>query len=255
VPQYAANYVELPAGAAGLTFSGDASVLLLSAPSDGGGAVWWSNRGDSLDSRLTRRLDLSGLDEATMKFSAWYDVEDQFDFVYLSVSQDGGGTWQILPGQHATPDRRTGNNYGAGWTGSSGPDWLEEEVDLTPFVGGEVLLRFEYVTDQSYNGHGFAFRDLRIPQLALDEPGGLDAPWLAEGWVRVDAAIPERWNLRLVQWTRGGVSVDTVAVDGDGNATAPLDEHATRRTLVIAPTAPRTLVPANYSVTVSPDNP
>jgi hypothetical protein len=254
VPQYAANYVELPSGAASVTFSGDASVQLLAAPMDGG-SIWWSNRGDSLDSRLTRRLDLTGLEEATMRFSVWYDVEDRFDFVYLSASQDGGRTWRVLPGQHTTADRGTGNNFGVGWTGSSGPDWVDEEVDLTPFVGAEVLLRFEYVTDQSYNGHGFAFKDLRIPQLGLDEPGAVDGPWQAEGWVRVDAPIPERWNVRLVQWTRGAISVDPVAVDTDGNATATLDENAARRTLVIAPTAPRTLVRANYSVSVSLESP
>jgi immune inhibitor A len=251
VPQYAANYVDLPLVAGTAAFSGDTSVPLLSAPIDLNGA-WWSNRGDSLDSRLTRRLDLTGVDDATLHFSAWYDLENQFDYVYLSASRDGGRTWQILPGQHTTPDQATGNNFGPGWTGSSGSDWVDEEVSLTPFVGSEIQLRFEYVTDQSYNAQGFAFKDFRIPELGIDETGASDDAWLAEGWVRVDAPIVERWNLRLVRWMRGGVSVTPVPVAADGTATFALDERATRATLVIAPTAPRTLVPANYSVTIAP---
>jgi hypothetical protein len=251
VSQYAADYVDLPSTPGTATFSGDASVALLPASIDSAG-VWWSNRGDSLDSRLTRHVDLSGVDQATLHFSAWYDLEDHFDFVYLSASTDNGRTWHVLPGQHTTPDHGVGNNYGDGWTGSSGPDWLDEQVDLTPYVGSDVMLRFEYVTDQSYNGSGFAFKDLHIPEIGLDEPGAVEDAWNAEGWMRVDAPIPEHWNLRLVRTTRAGTSVDEVPVDAEGNASFALDETARRSVLVIAPTAPRTLLTANYSVSLAP---
>ncbi|MCA1648139.1 MAG: immune inhibitor A, partial [Chloroflexi bacterium] len=251
VPQYAANYVDLPAGPGTATFSADGSVPLLAASVDAG-SVWWSNRGDSLDTRLTRHLDLRRVADATLHFQAWYDLEDQFDYVYLSASRDGGRTWQILPGVHTTPDSATGNNYGSGWTGSSGATWVDEDVDLTPLVGSDSLLRFDYVTDQSYNGQGFAFRDVSVPSLEVDEPGAIETPWQAEGWVRVDAPLAENWNVRLVRWTPQGVLVDPVPVDPDGTATFALDETATRSTLVIAPTAPRTLLPANYSLSVSP---
>jgi hypothetical protein len=251
LPQYAANYVDLPPGASGATFSGDAAVPLLAAPTDASG-VWWSNRGDSMDSRLTRRVDLRGVTEATLNFRAWYDLEDQFDYVYLSASSDGGKTWHVLAGRQTTPDRATGNNYGVGWTGSSGSSWVDEEVDLTPFAGSEVLLRFEYVTDQSFNGQGFALKDVTIPQIGLDEAGAVENGWTAEGWVRVDGPVPEHWNLRLVRWTAGGVAVESVPVGADGSATLALDPAASRSTLVIAPTATRTLLPASYSLAASP---
>lgn len=255
VPQYATNYVELPSGDGTLDFSGDSVVPLL-APADPApepaDPVWWSNRGDGMDARLTRRLDLRGLTEATAQFRAWFDLEDKFDYVYLSASRDGGATWQVLPGRQTTPDAETGNNYGAGWTGGSG-GWIDEQVDLTPVVGSEVLLRFEYVTDQSYNGQGFAFRDFRVPELGVSEPGANEGAWSAEGWLRVDAPVPERWNLRLVRWLPGGVVVDSLPVSGDGHASAALDPAATRAVLVVAPTAPRTLVPANYQVSVGSD--
>jgi hypothetical protein len=250
VSQYAANYVDLAPGAASATFAGETTVPLLDAPLDGG--AWWANRGDSLDSRLTRHVDLTGLTEATLRFEAWYDLESDFDFVYLSASRDGGQTWQVLAGRHAVEDKATGNNFGRGWTGSSGAEWVDEEVELTPFAGSDVLLRFEYVTDQSYNGPGFALRNVTIPELNLSEPGAAEGPWTAEGWLRVDAPIPQRWNLRLVRWTPAGVVVDPIGVGLDGSGTFPLDETATRTTLVIAPTAPRTLVPANYTLTLNP---
>jgi hypothetical protein len=250
IPQYAANFIDLPAGAGTATFSADASVPLLPASMDAGG-MWWSNRGDNMNTRLTRQLDLSGVADATMHFQAWYDLEDQFDYTYLSVSRDGK-TWQVLPGMQTTSDAATGNNYGPGWTGSTASNWIDEEVDLTAFVGSTIELRFDYVTDQSNNGHGFAFKDLSVPQLGLGETGAVEAAWRAEGWLRVDAPVSERWNLRLVRWTPGGVQVGPVPVGADGTATFALDETATRSTLVLAPTAPQTLVPANYSLLVSP---
>jgi immune inhibitor A len=250
VPQYAADYVDLPTTASTVTFSGDASVPLVPVQIDNSG-VWWSNRGDSLDSRLTRPVDLTGVDQATLHFSVWYDVEEHFDFIYLSASKDNGRTWQVLHGQHTVPDHNAGNNYGEGWTGSSGTDWVDETVDLSPFAGSNVLLRFEYVTDQSYNGPGFAFKDVHIPEIGLDEPGAVEDAWNAEGWMRVDAPIPERWNLRMVRTSRAGTTVDAVPVDADGNATINLDASARRNVLVIAPTAPRTLASGNYSVNVA----
>jgi immune inhibitor A len=254
VPQYAANYVDLPQGHGTAMFNGDTSVPLVAAAPDASG-VWWSNRGDSMDSRLTRHVDLRGVAAATLAFQAWYDLEDQFDYVYLSASSDGGKTWHILPGRQTTPDQATGNNYGVGWTGTSGPtgpSWVDEEVDLTAFAGSEILLRFEYVTDQSFNGQGFAFRGVSIPQLGIDEPGAAEGAWVAEGWVRVDAPVPEHWNLRLVRWTPGGITVDSVPASADGSATFALDPTASRSTLVIAPTAPRTLLSGNYSVAIGP---
>ncbi|HEV7664497.1 MAG TPA: hypothetical protein VGQ62_13235 [Chloroflexota bacterium] len=250
VPQYAANYVELPPGPGTVTFSGDTDVALLGTNVDGG--VWWSNRGDSMDTRLTRALDLRGVGEATLTFRAWYDLEDQFDFVYLSASNDGGRTWRVLPGVQSRADGATGNNFGVGWTGSSGGAWIDEAVDLTAFAGDDVVVRFEYVTDQSYNGHGFALRDVQVAAIGLQQPGAVDSGWTPEGWVRVDAPVPEDWHLRVVRWTSNGPLVEPLTVAADGTATFALDETATRQVLVIAPTAPRTLVQGNYSVAVGP---
>jgi hypothetical protein len=250
VPQFAAEYVDLAPGGGTATFSGSAMVPLTEAPTETG--AWWSNRGDSIDSRLTRSIDLTGVSEATAQFQTWYDLESEFDFAYLSASRDAGQTWQVLSGRHTTHDQATGNNYGRGWSGSSGSAWVDEEVDLTPFAGSEVLVRFEYVTDQSYNGQGFLVRDFAVPAIGLSEPGAVDDAWTAEGFVRLDSPVPQRWNLRLVRWRPDGTFVDPLGVALDGTAAFPLDPVATRSTLVIAPTAPKTLVPANYSLTLSP---
>src|SRR5947209_20385936 len=109
-----------------------------------------------------------------------------------------------------------------------------------------MLVRLEYVTGLSYNAQGFAFKDVRIPEINLEESGAREMGWMPEGWVRVDGPVPEHWNLRIVRWTSTGVSVDPLPVGADGTASFALDPRATRSTLVIAPAAPRTLLSANY---------
>ena len=62
---------------------------------------------------------------------------------------------------------------GHGYTGASGgrsvARWVREEVDLTPFAGSSVKLRFEYVTDGGVNIKGFAIDD-RIAHAAKWQP-------------------------------------------------------------------------------------
>jgi hypothetical protein len=248
--QYAADYVELPVSAGHADFAGDPTVAVLGAPDATGGGMWWSNRADDLDSRLTRRLDLRRVTAATAHFRAWYDVEQRFDYVYVSGSVDGGATWRMLAGRASTPDDSVGNGFGEGWTGTSGgggtPTWVDEQVDLSPLVGHDALLRFEYVTDQAYNGGGFALADFAVPELDLNEPGAVEGSWSADGWVRVDGPLPEHWQVRLVRWLDGGVAVDAQPVGADGRASFPLDPSARREVLVIAPTALRTLEPGRY---------
>jgi hypothetical protein len=249
LPQFATDYLQLTVGAGTLNFLGETTVPVIGAARDNAG-VWWSNRGDTIDSRLTRDLDLRAVSSATLRFKAWYDLEDRYDFVYLSASRDDGQTWEVVPGVHTRADSDTGNNFGPGWTGSSGDMWADEEVDLSGYAGGQVLLRFDYVTDQSYTGQGFAFKDVAVAQLGLFEPGA-GRGWDSEGWVRVDAPLPERWNVRIVRWTSDGVQVDAVPVGEDGQGHAELDPMAYRQILVVAPSTRRTLMRGAYDVSVS----
>ncbi len=255
VPQYAASYVELPPTPGRIAFSGQPTVPLL--PSLGtAGAVWWSNRGDNVDSTLTRPLDLCGLGHATARFRVWYDLEDGFDFAYLVASRDGGQTWQTVPGRFTRRDDSIGNGYGDGWTGVSGggstPAWVDEEADLSGYTGQEILLRFEVLTDQGYSARGFALDTFEVPELGIVEPGGEPNAWGAAGWLRVDAPLPERWLLRLVTWAPDGVHVDPLAVDARGWAQTDLADGLTRAVLVVAPAAPRTLEPGRYELSAAP---
>jgi hypothetical protein len=254
VPQQAASYVEVAPGAHSVSVTAETAVPLLPALDAAHPRLWWSNREDSMDSRLTREVDLRGVGTATLTFQAWYDLEQDFDFAYVEASADGGRTWTVLPGRATHADVALGNSIGEGWTGMSGgglaPAWISEQVDLSRFAGQQILLRFECLTDQGYSARGFAVADVAVPEIGWTDEAGSGQGWDSAGWLVVNAPIPQPWGIRLVRWTPDGITVESMPVHPDGQASAALTGNEDRIVLVVVPQAPRTLEPASYRVQV-----
>ena len=77
-----------------VTFTGEGATPLLPVEPFSGGACWWGNTGDSLHSSLTRTVDLTNVSEATLRYQAWWEIEEHWDRGYVSVSTDGGESWR-----------------------------------------------------------------------------------------------------------------------------------------------------------------
>jgi immune inhibitor A len=258
VHQYGADYIELRSGGpADLVFEGAATVPLVDATPTSGRSLWWSNRADGLDSTLTRRVDLTGVTSATLRFNVWYETERDFDFVYVLASTDQGTTWRVLQGAHAANDDTNGYALGPGYTGKSGvertgagnPSWIAETVDLSSLAGRDVLVRFEYVTDQGFNLRGALLDDITIPEIGFLDDAESDAGWTADGFLRSDNTIPQTWSLQLVE--RGSDGITTVRAlrpDADGKVVQPIPSLGTdeRAVLVVSGLAPRTLETARF---------
>ena len=256
VHQYAARYYALPTAAAGadLAVASAPTTVLVPAPSRPG-SFWWSNRSDSGDSRLTRELDLTRVNSATLRFATWYDLERDFDYAYVAASTDGGATWVTLPGRYSTAADPNGANLGVGYTGKSGgsapAEWVDESVDLSAYAGRRVLLRFEVVTDDAYNGAGFCVDDMRV-----DEIGWRDGPeaagWQAEGFLRIANRIPERLDVRIVGLFGHEVRLYPVPLDRDGAGRVRLPDElsqADRAAVVVTSHTPITPAPVDFALT------
>ncbi len=250
VHQFAADYLEIEPPAGGATFRFDGADEVTVGPPSVDGPFWWSDRGDSIDSRLTREFNLRGLQLATLRYQVWFDIERGWDYGYVAASSDGGRTWRALPGRHTTDYNPVGAGYGPGYTGASGsgaPQWLQEEVDLTSFAGAKVLVRFEYVTDDSANLPGLAVDDIEVPELGFHDTAEIDAGWQPEGFRRVQAPLPQRFLLQLVE--RGQPSqVTRVEVSAANQAEVRLTGPAT---IVVAAITDGTteLAPYRWSLT------
>ncbi len=258
VSQYGADYVKLQGrGAININFAGQAEAPLTNAAPQGA-TSWWSNRGDQSTSTLTRAFDLRSLTSATLTFSTWYDIEDGWDYAYVAASTDGGQRWQILRGRNTTADDPVGNAFGPGWTGISGggdtPEWVDEQVDLTPFAGKEVLIRFQMVTDDAVNHAGMLVDNIAIPELGFaDDSEAGPGDWKAAGWILTDNSVTQRWLVQFISVAGDRVTVQRMPVGADGRGQLTINNlgDLDKAILVISALAPVTTEAATYSYEIT----
>ena len=160
-----------------------------------------------------------------------------------------------------------GNALGPGYTGRSGgqnsvgaqnegtvadsAEWVRESIDLGPWCGNKVTLRFEYVTDDAINHAGLCLDDVGIEAIGfLDDVERGEEDWETRGFLRHDNQLPQRFSVQLV--TVGDeVSVRSLWVDQSGRGAmtvAPPAEAAARILLIVSAITPITTELADYSL-------
>jgi hypothetical protein len=254
VNQYASLHVELRSDTdLRMNFEGSTKARMIAADPHSGQYFWWSNRGDTANTRLTREVDLSSVSSATLKYWTWFDIEEDWDYAYLTVSTDGGETYQTVKTPSSTERNPNNSNLGWGYTGDSGGDstarWIQESVDLTPFAGEKVLLRFEAVTDLAVNLSGLAIDDIEIPELGFKDDAETDTGWTAEGWVRTNNFVPQNFIAQIVGFGKdGSTTVTRLPLNPDNTAAWDLPMSQWKvGVLILSATAVKSSEPALFT--------
>lgn len=250
--QFGASYIQLNCtGQRTLQFEGASEVNLLPEDPHSGDFAFWSNQGDESQTSLSRSFDLTGVDgPVELRYWTWYDIETDYDYLYLQVSEDGK-KWSLLAPPACTDYNPTGANYGCAYNGQSG-EWIEETVDLSGYAGKQVWLRFTYVTDAAVNGEGMLIDDLSIPAIGYQTDFETDdGGWQAEGFARIQNRLPQSFRLALIyegnqnqvevlDWIPGEIL--SVPID--------FDQHD-QVTLVISGTTRFTRQPGAYRIQIN----
>lgn len=256
LPQYGMDYVELKdvEQAATLHFEADGVTPLLPTDVPAGGC-WWTNRGDDTSSSLTRSVTVpaagSGTTAPELTFDLWYDIEEDWDYLYVEISTDGGQAWEVLPADGTTDTNPLGNSYGHGYTGKSG--WEKIDVPLSDYAGSAILVRFHYVTDDAIHGIGACVRDMAM---SWEPAGASDLDWQPDGFVRVNNQVRQDWIVWVIRdgaqptATRMELAWDAEAQRYAGHAPLPAATDGERLVVAVAPVAPATLERAHYRLSV-----
>ncbi len=270
VNQYGVDYIKVQSKVpVSFSFSGSTQTVLMDTQAYSGKYLWWSNREDESDARLTRIIDLRTASAAELRFWAWYHIEEDWDYAYVVVGTTDSGTipsdlnstairWEILDDGDlgCRANNPNGNNFGCGLTGGSDV-WEQLSADLSAYVGQEIALRFEYVTDAAVNQSGFALDDVEVivdgQTLFFDDMETHNGDWIAEGFVRHANILPQTWIVQVV-------------IDGDepqverllmqngtsGTWTIPLDRQQSEAIITVSALAPVTTEVATYEILLEP---
>ncbi len=252
--QYGTHYIEmgtsLKDGTLLFTFQGPGHNRIIPVDVPAGGC-WWSNNGDSVTSTLTREFDLTAAGEVTLSYDAWYSIEEEWDYVYLQVSIDGGERWDILETRHTSAANPIGVAFGPGYTGDS-DGWISEEVDLSAYAGQSVLVRFQYVTDDALNDIGMCLKDLTV---SGDGVRPTDMGWTGDGFVLIENFVRQEFIVQLIQKGetnrvfRMPLNLDSSGV-WQGELKLEPYQGLERTMVAITPTAPATRQKVGYLLEV-----
>ena len=255
VHQYGVDYLRINCqGDFTLLFEGSTETKVVPVDPISGEYYFWSNKADEADMTLTRTFDFREHDgPLTLNFWTWFDLEEDYDYAYVEVSEDGE-IWEILVTPSGTVEDPSGNSYGWGYNGVSGR-WIEESVDLTEYAGKEVQIRFEYVTDAAVNGEGMLIDNISIPEIGYfsDFESGSDE-WESAGWVRIKNELPQHYGLALI--TFGDETIVTnISLQPDTTAEIPisLNEDTDEAVLVVTGLTRYTRQKAAYRIEIIDD--
>ncbi len=187
VSQYGADYIEIACDMPyTINFQGTYEVGVLPQDPYSGDYAFWSNKGDESDMTITQTFDFSNVSgDIEMSYYTWYDLEEDYDYLYL-VASENGEDWQIIETPSCTTEDPSGNSFGCGYNATTS-SWIEETVDLSQFAGKEVQLRFEYITDAAVNGEGMMLDDVSIPAIDYFTDFEIGRWWLGIGWLGQDS--------------------------------------------------------------------
>lgn len=191
----------------------------LATPAEGT-RQWWSGSGDNLSNTLTRDVDLTGKSSASLALKGWYDIEENYDYLYTEVSTDGGATWTAVDGTiGGAPLPRDASGKPA-LTGTAA-SYQDMVLPLDAYAGKSVKLRFRYQSDGGVAQKGFLADAITLTAdgatVFSDGAESGDNGWTANGFTAKGSTFSEEYAQYYIAENRQYVSYDKTLKVGPYN--------------------------------------
>ncbi|MEM7801151.1 MAG: hypothetical protein AAF633_18305, partial [Chloroflexota bacterium] len=248
--QFSSRYIALDGGKIHhLSFAGDTLHELAPIPPyaehAAGSLVWYAPPANKLNSKLVTEIDLTGIADLTLTYDIWFEFENNYDFLYVMVSADGGNSWETLNTRYST-----NSLYGPGITGRSADQgaqnqgWVTDSISLDRYRNQVVQLKFEVVTDSTNADGGVAIDNIQIGNEYFNDLESGGEGWASDGFVHVRQALPQSWSVQLIRYGET-ITVESLPLDelNQGRWILNLSDPAT---IVIAPITPFTQALGSY---------
>lgn len=157
-----------------------------------GTKAWWGGKGDLIDTTMVREISVPTAASVILNMRLNYQIENNWDYAYVSVSANNGTTWTNLAGTYqATPGgaalsittntNPNQQNLGNGITGSSSNLWRLASFNMTAYAGQTVQLRLRYKTDAFITLKGIMADEITLGAFNDGAENG-DNGWVLNGF-------------------------------------------------------------------------
>jgi len=144
---------------------------------------------------LAEPIDLSNAEAAKLVFRAKWNIEAYYDYMQIRASNEAFN-FEALCGLYTVPGSEL-QDLGAPVYEGAQNNWVQEEMDLVDYLGGELYLRFHLSSDGALELDGFYFDDLEI-QLRKDSIVATEQLF-AEDFILYQRPNPVR-DVALIAW-------------------------------------------------------
>ncbi len=200
------------------------------------------------NSTLTREFDLTQVDRAWLEYQVWYNLTDDLEYGYVTISADGGRSWEALSGIIMRSSKVYQDYYPRGYSRRAA-NWRTERIDISDYAGGRILLRFEVNSSYRTKYAGMAIDDVRIAAINFrDRFESPDDSWVADGWARTDNRLPNNTWLQVVQDTRDGIKVSRALINGNGDLSVDILPGVSQVLVAVSPVVPYTSLKTEYQL-------
>ncbi len=113
-------------------------------------------------------FDLRSANIKAAELSLWtkYNIERNFDYAQMAISTDSGGSWTNVCTDKTNLSSPFSQQAGPGviipiWDGIQ-PQWQKEYLNLAPFLGKKIWLKFRFFSDGFSEFDGFSLDNIQI---------------------------------------------------------------------------------------------
>lgn len=212
---------------------------------------FWSHRANESKMTLTKQFYFSSLrvPRIEMDIWVWFDLEKNFDFVYVQISEDGTNWKAVLPEKYSNTCSLDGKTCGFNGVETK---WHKETIDISECSRKTCYVQFVYTTDLAANADGFSIGRIAIPAINyIEDFSEGDGGWEGEGFVRIQNYLPQKFALSVIQ-ENDNVQIDSIFLDFDNHYLS--DELAGNVYLAVSGLTRNTTQPAVYRFRVISGN-
>ena len=114
--------------------------------------------------KTTNPISLNNVLNAELSFYAKWNIEKGYDYTILEISDDNGLTWTPQCGKF-TSFGSINQIAGKPLYDGIQTEWVQEKINLSEYLGSNILIRFKFKSDGLENADGFYFDDMKVTVL------------------------------------------------------------------------------------------